>query len=192
MPISKGLWLGSFGCLLRGMPTTQEHAVTGLLNLSINEGDKSAIVNAGAISYTRYSASFSRTGAWNLERTRQQHCLVCLSSTRTRLQLEQLEQYPLSLGYCAKEPRGGKRCRKNNARAIRALMRLWKDVGGGMMDELLALLAILASRPEGKTSNRENAAAVLWLLCSSNAEQLRIVKEHDAEQTLRGVDRERH
>ncbi|KAI9157003.1 hypothetical protein LWI28_015363 [Acer negundo] len=109
--------------------------------------------------------------------------------------------------------------RGNKARAVRAgivppLMRLLKDAGGGMVDEALVILAILASHHEGKTAisqaepipilmeviktgyprNRENAAAVLWSLCTGDLQQLKIAKDLDAEEVLKelsesGTDR---
>ena len=81
----------------------------------------------------------------------------------------------------------------NKGKAVRAgvvptLMRLLTEPGGGMVDEALAILAILASHAEGKASigsaeavpvlvevigngsprNRENAAAVLVHLCAGD------------------------
>ncbi|KAI4384399.1 hypothetical protein MLD38_002563 [Melastoma candidum] len=206
---------------------TQEHAVTGLLNLSINEGNKSAIVNAGAIPDI---VRVLKTGSMEARE----------NAAATLFSLSVIDENKVAIGaagaipalirlLCEGTPRGKKDAataifnlsiyQGNKARAIRAgivepLMRLLKDVGGGMMDESLALLAILASHPEGKTSiseaepiailvevmrtgslrNRENAVAILWSLCSSDAEQLRIAKEHNAEETLRelsesGTDR---
>ena len=100
----------------------------------------------------------------------------------------------------------------NKARAVRAgivppLMRLLKDAGGGMVDEALAILAILASHHEGRAAigqadpipvlleviltgsprNRENAAAILWSLCTSNLEQLKIAKDFGAEEALKDL-----
>lgn len=107
----------------------------------------------------------------------------------------------------------------NKVRAVRAgivepLMRLLKDSGGGMVDEALAILAILASHQEGKVAigqaepipvlvevirtgsprNRENAAAVLWSLCTGDVQYLRIVRELGGEEVLKelsenGTDR---
>ncbi|KAK4764472.1 hypothetical protein SAY87_013910 [Trapa incisa] len=78
------------------------------------------------------------------------------------------------------------------ARIIPTLMRLLTEPGGGMVDEALAVLAILASHPDGRTAigaakavpvlvefirsgsprNRENAAAVLVHLSSSDQHHL--------------------
>lgn len=107
----------------------------------------------------------------------------------------------------------------NKVRAVRAgivgpLMRLLKDSGGGMVDEALAILAILASHQEGKVAigqaepipvlvemirtgsprNRENAAAVLWSLCTGDVQYLRIVRELGGQEALKelsenGTDR---
>lgn len=98
----------------------------------------------------------------------------------------------------------------NKVRAVRAgivgpLMRLLRDSGGGMVDEALAILAILASHQEGKVAigqaepipvlvevirtgsprNRENAAAVLWSLCTGDVQYLRIVIELGGEEALK-------
>ncbi|XVE99262.1 hypothetical protein REPUB_Repub03eG0183000 [Reevesia pubescens] len=100
----------------------------------------------------------------------------------------------------------------NKARAVRAgivtpLMRLLMDAGGGMVDEALAILAILASHQEGKVAigqaepipvlmevirtgsprNRENAAAILWPLCTGDLEQLKTAKECGAEEVLKDL-----
>ncbi|CAI0410970.1 unnamed protein product [Linum tenue] len=94
-------------------------------------------------------------------------------------------------------------------------MRLLKDAGCGMVDEALAILAVLASHQEGKVAigladpipalmevirtgsprNRENAAAVMWSLCTGgDLQQLRVAKELAAEEALKelaesGTDR---
>lgn len=85
----------------------------------------------------------------------------------------------------------------NKGKAIRAgviptLTRLLTEPGSGMVDEALAILAILSSHPEGKAiigssdavpslvefirtgspRNRENAAAVLVHLCSGDPQHL--------------------
>ncbi|RZC16021.1 U-box domain-containing protein 14 [Glycine soja] len=108
----------------------------------------------------------------------------------------------------------------NKARAVKAgivapLIQFLKDVGGGMVDEALAIMAILASHHEGRVAigqakpihilvevirtgsprNRENAAAaVLWSLCTGDPLQLKLAKEHGAEAALQelsgnGTDR---
>ncbi|KAI4339254.1 hypothetical protein MLD38_024216 [Melastoma candidum] len=206
---------------------TQEHAVTALLNLSINESNKGTIVNAGAITDIVHVL---KNGSMEARE----------NAAATLFSLSVIDENKVKIGaagaipalirlLCEATPRGKKDAstaifnlciyQGNKARAIRAgivepLMRLLKDAGGGMMDESLALLAILASHPEGKTSisdadpvpvlvevmrtgsprNRENAVAVLWSLCSGDAEQLRIAKDHGAEETLKelsesGTDR---
>jgi len=85
----------------------------------------------------------------------------------------------------------------NKGKAIRAgvvptLMRLLTEPGGGMVDEALAILAILASHPEGKAAigaaeavpvlvevigsgsprNRENSAAVMVHLCAGDQQHI--------------------
>ncbi|RYR36451.1 hypothetical protein Ahy_A09g041412 isoform A [Arachis hypogaea] len=78
------------------------------------------------------------------------------------------------------------------------------DAGGGMVDEALAIMAILASHHEGRIAigqaepipilvevirtgsprNRENAVAVLWSLCTGDLMQLKLAKELGAEEVL--------
>ncbi|XP_062233864.1 U-box domain-containing protein 12 [Phragmites australis] len=107
----------------------------------------------------------------------------------------------------------------NKIRAVKAgivvhLMNFLVDPTGGMIDEALTLLAILVSNPEGKAviaqsepipplveviktgspRNRENAAAILWSLCSADVEQTRAAKVAGAEDALKelsesGTDR---
>lgn len=97
----------------------------------------------------------------------------------------------------------------NKARAVRAgvvspLMQLLVDPNAGMVDEALAILAILASHQEGKIAignadaipilvdlirtgssrNRENAAAVLLALCTSDPMHLVAARELGAYEPL--------
>ncbi|KAH1060862.1 hypothetical protein GYH30_004366 [Glycine max] len=83
-----------------------------------------------------------------------------------------------------------------------------------MVDEAVAIMAILASHHEGRVAigqakpihilievirtssprNRENAAAVMWSLCTGEPLQLKLAKEHGAEAALQelsenGTDR---
>ncbi|XP_040873706.1 U-box domain-containing protein 14-like [Glycine max] len=85
---------------------------------------------------------------------------------------------------------------------------------GGMVDEALAIMAILASHHEGRVAigqakpihilvevirtgsprNRENVVAVLWSLCTGDPLQLKLAKEHGTEAALQelsenGTDR---
>ncbi|KAL6977202.1 hypothetical protein U1Q18_025999 [Sarracenia purpurea var. burkii] len=100
----------------------------------------------------------------------------------------------------------------NKVRAVRAgivepLMKLLKKAAGGMVDEALAILALLPSHQEGKNAigqagptpvlvevmrtgsprNRGNDAAILWSLCMSDAQYLRMAMEFGAEEVLREV-----
>ena len=108
----------------------------------------------------------------------------------------------------------------NKARVVKAgivapLIQFLKDAGGGMVDEALAIMAILASHHEGRVAigqakpihilvevirtdsprNQENAAAaVLWSLCTGDPLQLKLAKERGAEAALQelsgnGTDR---
>lgn len=206
---------------------TQEHAVTALLNLSINEGNKAIIVNAGAIpdivEVLKHGSTEARENA-----------------AATLFSLSVVDENKVAIGAAGAIPplidllrQGSPRGKKdaatalfnlaiyqgNKVRAVRAgivapLIRLLVDTSGGMVDEALAILAILASHPEGKLSigqadpvpvlvevvrtgsprNRENAAAVLWSLCSSEAHHLTAARELGAEEALKelmenGTDR---
>ncbi|XP_040863158.1 U-box domain-containing protein 3-like [Glycine max] len=107
----------------------------------------------------------------------------------------------------------------NKARVVKAgivaqPIQFFKDAGGGMVDEALAIMAILASHHKGRVAigqakpihilvevirtgsprNRENVAAVLWSLCTGDPLQLKLAKEHGAEAALQelsenGTDR---
>nr|GMC53981.1 U-box domain-containing protein 14 [Ipomoea batatas] len=206
---------------------TQEHAVTALLNLSINEANKGTIVNAGAIPDI---VDVLRNGSPEARE----------NAAATLFSLSVVDENKVAIGaagaipalidlLCHGTPRGKKDAataifnlsiyQGNKVRAVRAgivppLMRLLKDPGGGMMDESLAILAILASHQEGKAAisqaeplpalvevirtgsprNRENAAAVLWSLCAGDIQNLKAARDLGAEEVLKelsenGTDR---
>lgn len=206
---------------------TQEHAVTALLNLSIHEANKGNIVNSGAIPDI---VDVLKNGSMEARE----------NAAATLFSLSVVDENKVAIGaagaipvlidlLCHGTPRGKKDAataifnlsiyQGNKVRAVRAgivgpLMRLLKDSGGGMVDEALAILAILASHQEGKVAigqaepipvlvevirtgsprNRENAAAVLWSLCTGDVQYLRIVRELGGEEALKelsenGTDR---
>ncbi|CAI9780067.1 unnamed protein product [Fraxinus pennsylvanica] len=208
-------------------PRTQEHAVTALLNLSINEANKGTIVNAGAIPDI---VDVLKNGSMEARE----------NAAATLFSLSVLDENKVAIGaagaipplidlLCQGTPRGKKDAataifnlliyQGNKVRAVRArivppLMRLLKDPGGGMVDEALAILAILASHPEGKVAigqaepitilieaiktgsphNRENASAILWSLCTGDSQYLKLASELGAEEALKelsesGTDR---
>lgn len=208
-------------------PRTQEHAVTALLNLSINDINKASIVNAGAIPDI---VDVLKNGSMEARE----------NAAATLFSLSVVDENKVAIGaagaipaliklLCEGTPRGKKDAataifnlsiyQGNKARAVRAgivdpLMRLLKDAGGGMVDEALAILAILASHQEGKMAisqaepihvlvevvrtgsprNRENAAAVLWSLFIGDPQQLKLARELGAEEVLKelsenGTDR---
>ncbi|XP_058082160.1 U-box domain-containing protein 14 [Magnolia sinica] len=208
-------------------PRTQEHAVTALLNLSINDINKGSIVNAGAIPDI---VDVLKNGSMEARE----------NAAATLFSLSVIDENKVAIGaagaipalidlLCQGSPRGKKDAataifnlsiyQGNKVRAVRAgivapLMRLLVDAGGGMVDEALAILAILANHQEGKLAigqaepipilvevmrtgsprNRENAAAVLWSLCSGDAQQVRVARELGAEEVLKeltenGTDR---
>ncbi|XP_038891943.1 U-box domain-containing protein 14 [Benincasa hispida] len=199
---------------------TQEHAVTALLNLSINDGNKRTIVNLRAIPAI---VEVLKNGSMEARE----------NAAATLFSLSVIDENKVAIGAAGAipalisllqegTPRGKKDAataifnlsiyQGNKARAIRAgivnpLMGFLKDAGGGMVDEALAILAILATHHEGKMGigeagpmaillefirtgsprNRENAAAVLWSLCSTDFEQLKLAREHGAEEALKEV-----
>ncbi|KNA11442.1 hypothetical protein SOVF_135140 [Spinacia oleracea] len=206
---------------------TQEHAVTALLNLSINDMNKSIIVNAGAI---RDIVQVLKNGSMEARE----------NGAATLFSLSVVDENKVAIGAAGAIPalidlliQGTPRGKKdaataifnlsiyqgNKVRAVRAgivepLIKFLKEVDGGMVDETLAILAILASHPEGKIAigeaepipvlvelirtgsprNRENAAAVLWSLCMGDVNHLQLAKELQAEQVLKelsenGTDR---
>ncbi|GKV34183.1 hypothetical protein SLEP1_g42584 [Rubroshorea leprosula] len=208
-------------------PRTQEHAVTALLNLSINENNKGTIVNAGAIPDI---VDVLKSGSMEARE----------NAAATLFSLSVIDENKVAIGaagaipalinlLCEGTPRGKKDAataifnlsiyQGNKARAVRAgivppLMGLLKDAGGGMVDEALAILAILASHQEGKIAigqvepipvllelirtgsprNRENAAAILWPLCTGDLQQVKVARDHGAEEALKelsenGTDR---
>lgn len=210
---------------------TQEHSVTAILNLSINEGNKRIIVNAGAIPDIVEVLKNGSTEARE-------------NAAATLFSLSVMDENKVAIGaagaipalielLCQGTPRGKKDAataifnlsiyQGNKVRAVRAgivppLIRLVKDPGGGMVDEALAILAILASHPEGKVAigqsepvpvlvevmrtgsprNRENAAAILWALCTGDMhyyhQHLTLARDLGAEEVLKelaetGTDR---
>lgn len=206
---------------------TQEHAVTALLNLSINEGNKASIVSSGAIpEIVEVLKSGSMEARENAAAT-----LFSLSVVDgNKVMIGDAGAIPALIDLlCQGTPRGKKDAataiynlaifQGNKVRAVKAgivahLMRLVVDPSGGMVDEALAILALLASHQEGRAAiaqsdpvpllveimknasprNRESAAAVLWALCTSDAQQLVAARALGAEEALKeladgGTDR---
>ncbi|CAA7017693.1 unnamed protein product [Microthlaspi erraticum] len=189
-------------------PQTQEHAVTSLLNLSILQENKGRIVSTfGAVSgivhvLQRGSSMEGRENA-----------------AATLFSLSVIDENKVTIGAAGAIPplvtllsEGSRRGKKdaatalfnlcifqgNKGRAVRSglvpvLMRLLTEPESRMVDEALAILAMLSSHPEGKMvvgaaddavpvlvglirsgspRNKENAAAVLEHLCSWSQEHL--------------------
>ncbi|CAH8387083.1 unnamed protein product [Eruca vesicaria subsp. sativa] len=183
----------------------QEHSVTALLNLSICENNKGAIVSAGAIPGI---VQVLKKGSMEARE----------NAAATLFSLSVIDENKVTIGALGAIPplvvllkEGTQRGKKdaatalfnlciyqgNKGKAIRAgviptLTRLLTEPGSGMVDEALAILAILSSHSEGKAiigssdavpslvefirtgspRNRENAAAVLVHLCSSDPQHL--------------------
>ncbi|KAL7614071.1 U-box domain-containing protein 14 [Lactuca sativa] len=147
---------------------TQEHAVTALLNLSINEANKGIIVSVGAIPEI---VDVLKTGSTEARE----------NAAATLFSLSVVDENKVAIGAAGAippliellqegTPRGKKDAataifnlciyQGNKVRAVRAgivtpLMGLLKDASSGMMDEGLAILAILASHQEGKMAIAE-------------------------------------
>ncbi|XP_065865615.1 U-box domain-containing protein 13 [Euphorbia lathyris] len=184
---------------------TQEHAVTALLNLSICDNNKGSIISAGAVPGIVHVL---KKGSMEARE----------NAAATLFSLSVLDEHKVTIGSSGAIPplvtllsEGTQRGKKdaatalfnlciyqgNKGKAVRAgvvptLMHLLTEPGGGMVDEALAILAILASHPEGKAAigateavpvlvevigggsprNRENAAAVLVHLCSEDQKHL--------------------
>ncbi|OAY75794.1 U-box domain-containing protein 12 [Ananas comosus] len=199
-------------------PRTQEHAVTALLNLSINEDNKGSIVNNEAIPKI---VEVLKNGSMEARE----------NAAATLFSLSVVDENKVTIGakgaipplidlLCEGTPRGKKDAataifnlciyQGNKVRAVKAgivdhLMRFLADSSGGMIDEALAILAILANNPEGRAAivqlrpvgslvevirtgsprNKENAAAVLWSLCTADAAQLAAAREVGAEEALK-------
>lgn len=144
---------------------TQEHAVTALLNLSINEANKGIIVGVGAIPDI---VDVLKNGTMEGQE----------NAAATLFSLSVLDENKVAIGAAGAipplidllqngTPRGKKDAataifnlciyQGNKVRAVRAgivisLMELVKDASGGMMDEALAILAIIATHHEGKVA----------------------------------------
>ncbi|CAN6559606.1 unnamed protein product [Malus baccata var. baccata] len=184
---------------------TQEHAVTALLNLSLCEDNKGSIISSGAVPGIVHVLTNGGMEA------RENAAAILFS-------LSIVDEYKVMIGASGAIPplvtllsegtQGGKKdaaialfnlCiyHGNKGKAVRAgvvstLMKLLTEPGGRMVDEGLAILAILSSHPEGKSAigaaeavpvlvevigtgslrNRENAAAVLVNLCSGDQQRM--------------------
>ncbi|KAL9235296.1 hypothetical protein vseg_010067 [Gypsophila vaccaria] len=184
---------------------TQEHAVTALLNLSICDDNKGSIINSGAVPGIVHVL---KKGSMEARE----------NAAATLFSLSVVDENKVTIGSSGAIPplvtllsEGNQRGKKdaatalfnlciyqgNKGKAIRAgivpiLLRLLTEPGGGMLDEGLAILAIISSHPEGKATigsadalpvlvevigngssrNKENACAVLVHLCSGDSNYL--------------------
>ncbi|KAF3554914.1 hypothetical protein F2Q69_00016879, partial [Brassica cretica] len=187
-------------------PRTQEHAVTSILNLSIFQENKGRIISTfgavpGIVQVLKKGSMEARENA-----------------AATLFSLSVIDENKMTIGAAGAIPplvnllsEGSQRGKKdagtalfnlcifqgNKGKAVRAglvpvLMRLLTEPEGRMVDEALAILAILSSHPEGKVvvgaadavafmvdfirsgspRNKENAAAVLVQLCSWDPQYL--------------------
>ncbi|KAG8086631.1 hypothetical protein GUJ93_ZPchr0010g10732 [Zizania palustris] len=190
----------------------QEHAVTALLNLSINDNNKIAIANADAVDPLIHVLETGNPEAKE-------------NSAATLFSLSVIEENKVRIGRSGAikplvdllgngTPRGKKDAstalfnlsilHENKARivqadAVRHLVELM-DPAAGMVDKAVAVLANLATIPEGRTSigqargipalvevvelgsarGKENAAAALLQLCTNSSRFCSIVLQEGA------------
>ncbi|MBA0852000.1 hypothetical protein Goshw_030395 [Gossypium schwendimanii] len=206
---------------------TQEHAVTALLNLSICEDNKGSIISSGAVpgivqvlkkgsmearenaAATLFSLSVVDENKVAIGASGAIPPLVTLLSEGT--QRGKKDAATALFNLCIYQGNKGKTVR---AGVIPTLMCLLTEPGGGMVDEALAILAILASHPEAKSAigaakampvlvdfignglprNKENAAAVLVHLCAGDQQHLADAEElgvmgHLVDLAQNGTDR---
>lgn len=183
----------------------QEHAVTALLNLSICEINKGCIVSAGAIpgivQVLKKGSMEARENAaatlFSLSVIDENKIMIGASGAITPLvlllsegtQRGKKDAATALFNLCIFQGNKGKAVR---AGVIPTLMRLLTEPGGCMVDEALAILALLACHSDGKVAigaedavpilvevigngsprNKENAAAVLVHLCSGDPHHL--------------------
>ncbi|XP_010531283.1 PREDICTED: U-box domain-containing protein 4 [Tarenaya hassleriana] len=191
---------------------TQEHAVTALLNLSINDNNKRAIADAGAIEPLIHVL---QTGSSEAKE----------NSAATLFSLSVIEENKIKIGRSGAigplvdllgtgTPRGKKDAatalfnlsihHENKARivqagAVRHLIDLM-DPAGGMVDKAVAVMANLATIPEGRNGigqeggipllvevvelgsarGKENAAAALLQLCTNSGRFCNMVLQEGA------------
>jgi len=191
---------------------TQEHAVTALLNLSINDNNKIAIANADAVDPLIHVLQTGNPEAKE-------------NSAATLFSLSVIEENKVKIGRSGAikplvdllgngTPRGKKDAatalfnlsilHENKARivqadAVRHLVDLM-DPAAGMVDKAVAVLANLATIPEGRTAigqargipalvevvelgsarGKENAAAALLQLCTNSNRFCSIVLQEGA------------
>ncbi|KAL2317387.1 hypothetical protein Fmac_031263 [Flemingia macrophylla] len=190
----------------------QENSVTALLNLSINDNNKAAIANAGAIeplihvletgspgakensAATLFSLSVTEENKIRIGRSGAIGPLVNLLGTGTPRGKKDAATalFNLSISHENKD-------RIVHAGAVKHLVELM-DPAAGMVDKAVAVLANLATIPEGKTAigqeggipilvevielgsvrGKENAAAALLHLCSDNHRYLNTVLQEGA------------
>ncbi|XP_054799196.1 U-box domain-containing protein 4-like isoform X2 [Prosopis cineraria] len=185
----------------------QENAVTALLNLSINDNNKTAIANAGAIDFlihvlgtgcpeakensaaTLYSLSMMEENRIRIGRSGAIKPLVDLLANGTSRGKKDASTALFNLSIFH-ENKG----RIVQAGAVKYLVELM-DPAAGMADKAVAVLANLASIPEGRTEivhegaipilvdvielgstrGKENAAATLLHICSNSSRFLSIM-----------------
>lgn len=197
---------------LLSMPDSriQEHAVTALLNLSIHEHNKGSIVTSGGVPGIIHVL---RRGSMEARENAAAAIFSLSIVDGNKVTIGSMGAIPPLVTLLNEgSPRGKKDAatalfnlciyQGNKGRAVRAgaiptLIRLLKEPADGMVDEALAMLAILASHNEGKAiigasetvatfvdvigngslRNKENAAAVLVHLCSGDVKHLAEAQE---------------
>ena len=196
-----------------GDPRTQEHAVTAILNLSICEENKKTIISSpgavqGIVQVLRTGSMEARENAaaalFSLSVVDENKVLIGISGAIPALvallgegsQRGKKDAATALFNLCIYQGNKGKAIR---AGVVCTLMALLTEPAGGMVDEALAIMAILASHPEGRVAigmakaipvlvevvgsgsprNRENAAAVLVHLCSGEQQHRHILEAQE-------------
>ncbi|CAA7392765.1 unnamed protein product [Spirodela intermedia] len=146
-------------------PTTQEHAVTALLNLSICEENKAVIVSCRAVPGIVFVLKTGTMAA----RENAAAALFSLSVVNeNKVTIGAWGAIPALVSLLADGGRRGKKdaatalfslCifQGNKGKAVRAgavpvLLAALAEPAGAMMDEAMAVLTVLASHPEGKAA----------------------------------------
>ncbi|KAK6942951.1 Armadillo [Dillenia turbinata] len=196
---------------------TQEHAVTALLNLSICEGNKRSIISAnclpGIIDVLQSGSMRARENAaatlFSLSSVDENKVIIGASGAIPALvallgegsRRGKMDAATAVFNLCIYQ---GNKVKAIKAGVIHILMALIKEPGSELMDESLAVMAILANHPDAKVeigdldavpvlaellasgspSNRENATAVLVQLCAGNQKYLSDVSKLDLSGTL--------
>ncbi|GBG90029.1 hypothetical protein CBR_g50122 [Chara braunii] len=152
-------------------PKTREHAVTALLNLSINESNKGAIMSAGAV---QPIVEVLKSGTMEARENAAATLFSLSAVSDNKAPIGAAGAIPALVGLLQEGGTRGKRdaatalfnltvAPVNKTRAVRAgiippLMELLTDRTMGLVDEALAILSVLVTAPEGREAVGQAAA----------------------------------